>query len=112
MVIKNLCILYIIFSLDQSEALYPCSNSAQEGSFGRFKANQDRFAAMSSANLEGMTLVQVNDTIGWLEQLSEEDMKSEVNRAKTSRRELAAKELEKREKMIEKTLLDLVPFRE
>jgi len=67
---------------------------------------------MSSANLEGMTLVQVNDTIGWLEQLSEEDMKSEVNRAKTSRRELAAKELEKREKMIEKTLLDLVPFRE
>lgn len=102
----------IKLKIDTSEALYPCSNSAQEGSFGRYKNNQERFVAMTSANLEGMSLVQVNDSIGWLEDLDDEDMRSEINRAKTARKEIAEKELEKQERIIEKTLSELIPYRE
>ena len=67
---------------------------------------------MTSANLEGMSLAQVNDTIGWLEELPENVMRGEINQVKSKRRDIAEKELEKQEKLIEKTLSELVPFQE
>ena len=39
-------------------------------------------------------------------------MRSEINQAKSKRRDIAEKELEKQEKLIEKTLSELVPFQE
>lgn len=57
-------------------------------------------------------MAQVNDTIGWLEELPENVMRSEINQAKSKRRDIAEKELEKQEKLIEKTLSELVPFQE
>lgn len=57
-------------------------------------------------------MAQVNDTIGWLEELPENVMRGEINQAKSKRRDIAEKELEKQEKLIEKTLSELVPFQE
>ena len=112
MVKQNFSFDSLFSLLDLSEALYPSANSAQEGSFGVFKANQERFVAMTAANLRGMTMCSVNNTMQWIDEMNEPEQIEILIAAKAGRKKATEDAHDANAALIEKTLAGLQPFEE
>jgi hypothetical protein len=84
--------------------MFPVTNAEQESSFSFYKRNMRVFHSLSTRNLYGQSLAQVNNLSRWLNEKTDDEVEEVLKQAKDSRCETKLKSVQDLERHMNELL--------